>query len=66
MDTGVKVSHPADAATAATLAAVQRFNDAFNRHDVAGIVRIEAAEHVLSVAFPGEAPLVKRCSGNRL
>ena len=38
MDTGVNVSHPADAATAATLAAVQRFNDAFNRHDVAGIM----------------------------
>lgn len=61
MDNGVKVSDPADGATAATLDAVQRFNEAFNRHDVAAIMALMTDDCVFDNTRP--APDGQRFEG---
>ena len=55
------ISHPSDAATAATLAAVHRFNDAFNRHDVAAIMALMTDDCVFDNTRP--APDGQRFEG---
>lgn len=55
------ISHSSDAATAETRAAVQRFNDAFNRHDVAGIMALMTEDCVFDNTRP--APDGQRFEG---
>ena len=64
----MQVFHPSDTLTAETLAAVQRFNDAFNRHDVDAIMTLMTDDCVFDNTrpapdghrFEGQAA-VRRC-----
>jgi ketosteroid isomerase-like protein len=58
----MQVSHPSDAATAETLATMQRFNDAFNRHDVDAIMTLMTDDCVFDDTRP--APDGRRFEGH--
>jgi ketosteroid isomerase-like protein len=55
------VSAPSDGDTRATLEAIQRFNEAFNRHDVDGVMALMTADCVFENTLP--APDGERFEG---
>jgi ketosteroid isomerase-like protein len=66
------VSASPDEATRATLETIQRFNEAFNRHDVDAVMALMTPDCVFENTFPapdGErfegAPAVRRVPGAR-
>jgi hypothetical protein len=52
----MSVNAQQDALTAATVATIERFNDAFDRHDVAAVMALMTEDRVFETLIDGKIP----------